>query len=538
MKALRLKWWAIVLISLGALIIIGVSVVAIVYSHYLNKIDRISHDETMAVMPDNEIFETEKPLKDGETEFVIEIPTEIPDDPEKFGIYIEDGVKYYYENGLKTYAGLFSLNGYWLYANSDGEIVTGKYRIIKTNGFMKAGFYYFDSNGCMVNPPVSPNGDTVPTGPAETKAIETTRPAERETSVMTDTPTTKDTERVTSGESQMTSSGEGTTDMDAESQTEAEVEPDTGSEGPTEPLTEKTEVTVAPEPETQKEPATVQTEKEGTAPQQEPETQSPWTPETAGEKIPGGVDLYDDGLYNILLVGENGDDKNSDTMMIVSINFDRQMMSVISLQRDTYVTIPGGYSNNKLNSAFLFGSFKLLMETIKYNFDIDIDACVGVDFSGFENIINSFGGVEINITEKEATKIPGTVVGKNQLNGEQALTYARLRSIDNDFIRTSRQRNIIAALFKQIRKMSLSEISTMLDTVLPYVSTDLTNLQITNLLIKFFPILTKVQVNNYYVPYLGAKQCITKTINGMWVIVPDLDAVNDYLWNKCLPVSK
>ena len=81
---------------------------------------------------------------------VEEEPEEPPIDTSKTGIYTEDGVMYYYENGVKTYAGLIVIDGGYYYVNSSFKVVTGRYWISKTNGLMVAGFYDFDENGRMI----------------------------------------------------------------------------------------------------------------------------------------------------------------------------------------------------------------------------------------------------------------------------------------------------------------------------------------------------------------------------------------------------
>lgn len=78
---------------------------------------------------------------------------------------------------------------------------------------------------------------------------------------------------------------------------------------------------------------------------------------------------------------------------------------MISFLRDLYVQIPGGYSDNRLNAAYVFGGFPLLMDTLHTNFGVSIDGCFEVDFSGFQSVIDILGGVDIEMTSKEARTI-------------------------------------------------------------------------------------------------------------------------------------
>ena len=93
--------------------------------------------------------------------------------------------------------------------------------------------------------------------------------------------------------------------------------------------------------------------------------------------------LGDEHLLNLLLVGQDkrpGEGRQrSDVMIVASINLETKAVSLISFMRDLYVQIPG-YSDNRLNAAYVFGGFPLLKETLYENFGITIDGCFEVDF--------------------------------------------------------------------------------------------------------------------------------------------------------------
>ena len=155
-----------------------------------------------------------------------------------------------------------------------------------------------------------------------------------------------------------------------------------------------------------------------------------------------------DHLINILLVGQDRQAgqgrQRSDTMILCSYNPNTNEVSLISFLRDLYVSIPGGYSNNRLNAAYAFGGFPLLYKTLEQNFGVKIDGGVEVDFGGFTELIDLIGGVDIYLTAKEAPYVATSCKeGMNHLNGRKALNYARIRKIDSDFGRTNRQRTLI-----------------------------------------------------------------------------------------------
>lgn len=133
----------------------------------------------------------------------------------------------------------------------------------------------------------------------------------------------------------------------------------------------------------------------------------------------------DGNVYNVLLVGlDTTKDNwvgNSDSMILVSVNYRLHKISMISLMRDLHVNIPGvGY--RKLNAAYPNGGGPLLTQTVEENFKIDVDRYVTVDFGSMIDIIDEIGTIEITFTQKEAEnanksiKQQCRILGKNLRN--------------------------------------------------------------------------------------------------------------------------
>lgn len=250
--------------------------------------------------------------------------------------------------------------------------------------------------------------------------------------------------------------------------------------------------------------------------------------------------LYDDNkLINILVVGQDGRDAEgrtrTDTMILLSFNPETNEASMISFLRDLYVQIPGR-SDNRLNSAYVFGGFSLLKNTFKANFDINVDGCVKIDFEGFEDVIDILGGVDIELTAAEAKIIgDGAHEGVSHLDGPHALMYARIRKLDSDFGRTQRQRNIVTAVFNKVKKSSVSDLLKLVDTVLPYISTDMSNAQIAKIAVKYAPALASLKISTYSVPADGTYK--NAMIRGMAVLVPDLYAIKQLLFDEYMPFN-
>lgn len=250
-----------------------------------------------------------------------------------------------------------------------------------------------------------------------------------------------------------------------------------------------------------------------------------------------GMDIMDEDLINILLVGQDrrpGQGRQrSDSMILCSYNPQNNQLSLVSFLRDLYVQIPG-YSDNRLNAAYVFGGFPLLKETLYLNFGITVDGCFEVDFDGFTNVIDTIGGVDIALTQTEAAIVGGgAVAGLCHLNGEQALNYARIRYIDSDFNRTARQRNVINSAIGKLKNCSVKQLMSLLDTILPLITTDMSNMDITSIAVRFAPSLPSISVESHYVPGEGCYQYAK--IRGMSVLVPDLKKVRTALREEYLP---
>lgn len=209
-------------------------------------------------------------------------------------------------------------------------------------------------------------------------------------------------------------------------------------------------------------------------------------------------------VTNILLIGTDGregeQNYRSDSMMIATVDLKNKNIKLTSLARDTYVNIPGK-GNNKLNTAYFFGKEDLLLQTIKENFDIELDKYITVDFDDLMNIIFILNGVQVDVKEHEidATNavVPSsyetctykkkgemkllTSPGMQTLNGYQAIAYSRIRYSDNAINRDSRQRDVLMSVFRNMKKVATSNQQGILDELSPYFSTNLTSSQILDL---------------------------------------------------------
>ena len=243
------------------------------------------------------------------------------------------------------------------------------------------------------------------------------------------------------------------------------------------------------------------------------------------------------GLVNILLIGQDrrpGESRaRSDTMILCTFNKHTKTLTMTSFLRDLYVEIPG-YQDNRINAAYAAGGMSLLNETLKENFGIHIDGNIEVDFNQFAQIVDLLGGVTMDLRQDEADVInrdaPGTVsAGTQLLTGQQALAYARIRSLDadGDFSRTNRQRKVISALLDSYKNASLSTVLSLLDDVLPMITTDMNDVKIIAYATELFPMLSGADIVSQRIPADGSYS--GKMINGMSVLVADMEASRQLL---------
>ena len=210
----------------------------------------------------------------------------------------------------------------------------------------------------------------------------------------------------------------------------------------------------------------------------------------------------DPRVTNILLIGtdnrETDDASRSDAMIVVSINNRKHKLVMTSILRDSYVNI-AGYGQNRINHAYQMGGPALLIQTIEENFKIGIDYYVHVDFYSFIDVIDAFGGVDIEVTDAEFQWLNGYVSeinhlegqpegysflaepGYQTLNGRQALAYSRIRYDGTDFKRTERQRTVLEALLQKAKKHPLSMIKAC-RAILPDLTTNISDNEMTKLI--------------------------------------------------------
>lgn len=263
--------------------------------------------------------------------------------------------------------------------------------------------------------------------------------------------------------------------------------------------------------------------------------------------IPSPMPLVEqaDNVRNILLLGSDQPAVSSggltDVIIILSINPDLPAVSMLSVPRDFYAWIPS-HGFNKINTAYNHGARHeypgggpgLIKAVIEYNFGIPIDYYVRVGFSGFINIVDTLGGVDVAVecplsdtfpdpsAPEEQTDVDW-LPGIHHLDGKHALWYARSRWSTSDFDRNRRQHQILRGLYRQILSLDMiPKIPQLWGAIQENVATDL---QLNDLLY-LANVGARMDMTNIKSRFVGRQVLRSWTApNGGAVLVPHYEAL-------------
>ena len=254
----------------------------------------------------------------------------------------------------------------------------------------------------------------------------------------------------------------------------------------------------------------------------------------------GGFSL--DGVFssrhdNILLMGADNEEGRGRTDTIIVASLGGGKIKLTSIMRDTYVNLEG-YGQNKVNAAYRLGGEKLAMDTVNRAFGLNITRYAVIDFEGFSDLIDSVGGVTVRVSKAEMQEINKgldttwkrlgdgrpieylkTYGEKILLSGPQALAYSRIRKIDSDYVRTSRQRAVLEALLSKLRSnRNPFVLAKLMQTALSNIKTNINVFEIGAISVRLLS--GSHIIEQMRLPADGAFS--SGTVDGAWVIKPDL----------------
>lgn len=241
---------------------------------------------------------------------------------------------------------------------------------------------------------------------------------------------------------------------------------------------------------------------------------------------------------NILLIGtDHRDDSwngNSDVMILATLRPDDQKITLTSFMRDLYAEIPG-HGVHKLNYAYAVGGGSLLAETLEDNYELSIDNYAVVDFGSMAEIVDTVGGVEMEISDEECEWLNGYLNsmeawddylpggGTYVLNGNQAVAYMRIRFVgNNDYERTQRQRDILKGIFGELHSIGADQLLKLASELLLKTEHDISAFELIELL-ALVPDLADYELEESRIPY----DDLYHSQNEM--LVPDFEATIERL---------
>lgn len=259
----------------------------------------------------------------------------------------------------------------------------------------------------------------------------------------------------------------------------------------------------------------------------------------------------DKNVENILVFGvdSRGSDDiqcRADAIMIVSLNDNTKEIKLVSLMRDTGVTIEGRSSLDKLGHSYAYGGVGLLINTINDNYGMDIQRFVMLDFNSSSQVIEQIGGIELevksqevkyaNINIDEQNALFGTNVayltheGYQTLSGVQAVAWARIRYSDSDFVRTSRQRTLVYALMQKVSSLGRMEQLAVLEDIAGLFETNMNSIDLVRVGTSGTALIKNM--SEYRVPEDG----LYSVQQSPWMMIVDWEkqvaALHEYIWGE------
>lgn len=268
---------------------------------------------------------------------------------------------------------------------------------------------------------------------------------------------------------------------------------------------------------------------------------------------------YDKDVTNILLLGIDSRDNDkvderSDAMMILTVNKSQKKLKLTSLQRDMLVPMPGKDMMDKLNHANVYGGPEYALKTVEGILRLKLDRYVIVNMKGMEDIVDIVGGVTLDITEDEMPFINANIgetnkvfsdtpnaaeitqTGKQEVNGRQAVAYARNRStIGGDYDRMRYQRDVIQAILDKFLELNIADKLKTMNEGLQYITTNLTENEMLGMLQSVLPIMDKeietlqIPIEGYHTHYSGDAWLNLCDFNGM------IPLVQKFIYGKQFP---
>ena len=217
--------------------------------------------------------------------------------------------------------------------------------------------------------------------------------------------------------------------------------------------------------------------------------------------------------------------------MVLSLNTVTGDITLSSILRDSYMKYAMSGKSGRINAALNAGGYDELVATINNTYQMNIRRFILIKFSGVVGIVDALGGIDLNLTSAECKSINNRIslesadfklIGKplevrdgiQHCEGLQALNYARIRDLDNDFMRTGRQRSLMNALFNRFSSnLDFDTVLAALDVVNAHIKTNLSLSEILDIVSKM---LSTDMPKNAAQQGFGFVSQLTLPVDGGW----------------------
>lgn len=202
---------------------------------------------------------------------------------------------------------------------------------------------------------------------------------------------------------------------------------------------------------------------------------------------------FDEPFYMMLIGSDRREDDasmgaRSDTAILVRVDAPNNTVTMLSIPRDTRVNVDG-HGMQKFNAAYSFDGAAGTIREVSQLCGVEISHYVEVNFEELVALVDTIGGVEVDVPYLVDDWMAGDEViqpGLQTLNGAQALTFARTRQFaDGDYTRTSNQRMLVEAIVKKVFELPITELPGLIQSVSQCVVTDMSVFDIFSLVTQF-----------------------------------------------------
>lgn len=195
-----------------------------------------------------------------------------------------------------------------------------------------------------------------------------------------------------------------------------------------------------------------------------------------------------DNHVSVLFIGidesdhrDNSGNALSDALILATLNKDENSVKLLSIPRDSYVYIPERGTHDKINHAHAFGGSKATIDAVEGFLNVPVDYFVRLNFHAFVDVVDALGGITVDVPfefrESDSNDRRNSIhlyPGVQEIDGEEALAFARTRKMDNDIERGKRQQQVMEAILdKAVSIGSIMRFDNVIDAVGDNMSTSL-----------------------------------------------------------------